>query len=1099
MTENFNILVHKLKLFRRKYYFYKMVKGVLLTLLISILLYTILSVVEYFAYLPSLARTFIFYAGIVFLFGMVLQFVLIPFFQLIRVFRQLNDENLNQIIVRHFPEIKDKLLNILELSRLHDRNYSPEIVLASIDQKINQIKIFNFQSAIRFRQLRFVLIYLLVSILIVGGIVVFDKPVIAESNYRIINYGTRFSKPAPYEFVLQNNDLVVNKGDEYTFLVKCQGEKLPQVVFLNIEGSEYLMKKKEANQFEYKIESVLHPLNFFFTDKEYRSPMYSLQILPKPGISDFTVQITPPEYTRMKKEKNKNVGDLTVVEGTQVQWNFTCIDTDSLYIRFSDEERMTAAAEGKVFTVDNDIYRNTEYRIYIKNSYTDYQEVLSYNVNVIPDLYPEIRVVQTRDSSHYSRFYFMGEVLDDYGFSALNFHLNGEGMDTVFPLQITKNIQNQEFYYTTDFQLFDFASEEITYYFSVSDNDAVNGPKTTTSESYVFLKPSDREIRDFDREQFAEIENKINESQILADEIRKDLKELQYKNLDANVTEWEKSQLVNEIIHKKNQLEKILDQVKVQNDALNNFIQSFASQEQEILEKQNMIEELMEEIFSDELKELMEEFQKLAEEFNENRLNNLSEKLDMSMDDLSKQLDRNLEMLRRMKVEQKIQTIIDEMYKVAEMEQNLAEEISEERNFEETAEKDNKNKEEVNRLEEELKETLKMNKQLKDPLIYDDFAMEFTDIKESFEINKENLEKKRKNKASQSIQNTAGKLQNLAFSMDQLLQSNRMNQHMENIEDIRQLLSNLIWFSFSQEELMMQVAGMDVHDPVFQIVKRNQKSLRDQHTVIKDSLYALAERTPHISNLIGQELLNMDMNMKQTEEKLAEGAIPASRVNQQFVLTSANTLALFLYDALRSLEDQMANCSSGCQNCENPGQKPGGENMDMIRKSSEGMKEQLQKMIEEMKNGQSPKMSKMLGESMMQYEMMQRMLREIINNGSVGSDARETLKKVDQLLEQTRLELMNKSISQKTVNRQNQILTRLLEAEKAEIERDFDEKRESETADQEFYSNPVRYFEFNKQEKNRLENLEQNVFKLSNFYNKKYRKYIEMVKEQGGR
>ncbi len=1099
MTESFNILVDKLKLFRRKFYIYKLVKGFLLTLLVSILVYTLLSVIEYLAYLPSPARTFIFYAAIVFLAVMILQFVFVPFFQLIRVFRQLSDENINKIIVTHFPEIKDKLLNILELARLNDSIYSSEILLASIDQKIKQIKIFNFQHAIRFKQLRFMLLYLIISILVVAGIVVFDKPVIAESNYRIIHYDKQFSKPAPYEFILKNEELIVNKGDEYTLLLQGLGESLPQVVYLNIEGSDYLMKKKDKNHFEYKIESVINPFDFYFTDLKYRSGSYRLKILPKPGISEFHVQIIPPEYTRMKKENIENVGDLTVAEGTQIEWKFTCIDTDSLYIRFGDQKKITAREEGNVFIADTEVHKNTEYRIFIKNSYIDYKEVLAYNLKVVPDQFPEIRLVQTRDSTLYSRFYFMGEIADDYGFSSLHFHMNVQGRDTVFPLQITKNVTYQEFYYTTDFNLFNYESEEITYYFSVSDNDAVNGPKTTTSESFVYFTPSEREIHAYDKEQFADVESKIQESRMLADEIRKDVKELQYKNLDSNVSDWEKSQLVNEIVNKKNQLEQILDQVKQQNDELNNFIKTFTGKEQEILEKQQMIEELLEQVFSDELKELIEEFQKLAEEFNESRFNNLSEKLDMSMDDLAKQLDRNLEMLRRMKVEQKFQGIIDDLYELADIEEDLAVEISEKRNFEEASEKDGQNREEVSRLRKALEEALEMNNKLKNPLIYDDFDQEFNDINENFDINRENLEKKRRNKASQSIKSTSEKMQNLAFSMDQLLQSNMMKQHMENIDDIRQLLSNLLWFSFSQEEVMMQFSGLDVNDPVLNSLKRDQKNLRDQSREIKDSLYALANRTPQISGLISKELLEMDMNLNKTEDQLAEGSIPASRVSQQFVLTSANNLALFLYDALRRMEEQMASCSSGCQNCEKPGQKPGGENLDMLRKSSEGMKEQLQRMIEEMKKGNFQKTSKMLGESLMQHEMMQKKLREIMNNGNVGSDARETLKNVDQLLEENRLELINKSISQKTLIRQNQIMTRLLEAEKAEIERDFDEKRESETADQEFYSNPVKYFEFNKQEKNRLENLDQNLFKLNNFYNKKYRKYIDLMDEQGVR
>jgi uncharacterized protein with von Willebrand factor type A (vWA) domain len=153
-------------------------------------------------------------------------------------------------------------------------------------------------------------------------------------------------------------------------------------------------------------------------------------------------------------------------------------------------------------------------------------------------------------------------------------------------------------------------------------------------------------------------------------------------------------------------------------------------------------------------------------------------------------------------------------------------------------------------------------------------------------------------------------------------------------------------------------------------------------------------------------------------------------------------------------------------------------------------------MIEQMKNGNSQNMSKQLGESLMQHEMMQQLLREIMDNGSVGSDSRSALQNIDKMLDQTRKELINKSISEKTLIRQNQILTRLLEAEKAEMERDFDEKRESQTANDEFYSNPVKYFEYNKKSDSGIENLEQNVFRLNDFYNKKYKKYFNSINGQ---
>jgi hypothetical protein len=151
-------------------------------------------------------------------------------------------------------------------------------------------------------------------------------------------------------------------------------------------------------------------------------------------------------------------------------------------------------------------------------------------------------------------------------------------------------------------------------------------------------------------------------------------------------------------------------------------------------------------------------------------------------------------------------------------------------------------------------------------------------------------------------------------------------------------------------------------------------------------------------------------------------------------------------------------------------------------------------MIEQMKNGSPQNMSQQMGQSLMQHEMMQQMLRDLMNDGSVGSDAKKSLQQIDNMLEQNRKELINKSINAETIARQNLITTRLLEAEKAELEREFEDKRESETA-KEFYSNPIKFFEYKEKDNFTIEYLNRNAHKLNNFYNNKYKQYLNNIEK----
>lgn len=657
-----------------------------------------------------------------------------------------------------------------------------------------------------------------------------------------------------------------------------------------------------------------------------------------------------------------------------------------------------------------------------------------------------------------------------------------------------RNLCDQEFYFSFDFNEMEQPKGIISYYFSVTDNDVVNKYKTTTSDNFIFEFPSRKEMVNNDKKRFNELQKQVEESRKLAKDIHNDFKNLQLKNMETNVSEWEKSQMMSDIISKQNRLEQLFNQIKQNNENLNNYLDSFNQPNKEMVKKQKQIEKLLEEIFTDELKKLMEEFNKLAEEFDSKKLNELSYEMNLTFEDLQKQLDRNLEMLRKIKIEQKLQDIIEQVNKIAEEEEKLAQNVLEEKNFEEAKEKTEKHKKDLEQLQNELNDALKMNEELIKPMNFDDFDEDFDDIGNSIENSKNELDKKNKKKSGSSLKKTSEKLQNMAFGMQQMLDTNTMEKNMESIENLKQILSNLIYLSFSQEDILSDLQDINSKDPSLVQLNKNQKKILDQSKIVKDSLYALAMRTPQITSMVNNELLTLELNLDKTAQQMEESLFSNARVSQQFVITAINNLALMLNEALENLEKQMANAKKGDQQCAKPGDgKPG---MSLLKESSESIKKQLQKMIEQMKKGQGENMSQQMGKSLMEHEMMQKMLRDLMNNGSVGSGTKTQLQQIDKMLEQNRKQLMNKNINAQIIARQNLITARLLEAEKAEMEREFENKRESESAD-EFYSNPIKFFEYKKKENFTIEYLNKNSHKLNNFYLTKYKKYLNNIENSG--
>jgi hypothetical protein len=278
---------------------------------------------------------------------------------------------------------------------------------------------------------------------------------------------------------------------------------------------------------------------------------------------------------------------------------------------------------------------------------------------------------------------------------------------------------------------------------------------------------------------------------------------------------------------------------------------------------------------------------------------------------------------------------------------------------------------------------------------------------------------------------------------------------------------------------------------MFNALNVQQKRIYIQNQIVRDSLYSLAKRTPQINSTINNELLNIEFNLDKVSDQLGEGLLSEASVSQQYIMTSFNNLALLLNEALENLEKQLANAQPGDCECENPN-GTGKEGMNLLKKTSENIKKQLEKMIEQLKEGDSENMNEKFGQMLMEHEMMQQMLRDIMNKGGVGSGVQRSLQQIDEMLEQNKKQLLNKRVNAEMISRQNLINTRLLEAEKAGLEREYEEKRERQLAD-DFYSKPVEFFNYQKQKKTSVEILNRQSHKLTNFYSKKYKDYIDKV------
>ena len=158
------ILFEKLNRFINKYYKTRILKGFILLIAALLSFLILFALIENFTRMSSFSRKFIFFGYIFINLFILIKFVLIPFFQLLRIGKGLNYIDAAKIIGNHFPEINDKVINLLQLNNLSEKDSG--LIYASIRQKTKSIEPFSFRSVITFKENRKYLKWIALPLLI---------------------------------------------------------------------------------------------------------------------------------------------------------------------------------------------------------------------------------------------------------------------------------------------------------------------------------------------------------------------------------------------------------------------------------------------------------------------------------------------------------------------------------------------------------------------------------------------------------------------------------------------------------------------------------------------------------------------------------------------------------------------------------------------------------------------------------------------------------------------------------------------------------------------------------------------------------------------
>ncbi|MEZ4829168.1 MAG: DUF4175 family protein [Bacteroidia bacterium] len=1081
-NQNRQILDQRIQEFRKKYYTDKIIRGtLLLMLLISSMLFVALLSEGLFGFSSGVRTGIVFSLGALFV-GVLGYMVLWPLSQLLNIARNISDFQIADMVRRAFPDINDKLVNFLQLrGQYGDAN---SLAGAAIDYKAAEIAPVKLSSAINLNLNRKYLWLLLIPVGLYLITYLADPSFLGASGHRLVNYNQAFTPPAPFNISIANAPEKLVAGQNYTFNISVDGRELPSELFIfirddNEDGGQFIdynLNKTSPTEFEYTLSDIKEDFTFYVANQEVQSQNYSVDVLKRPFIKNFEVSIVYPPYTGLGTEKlEPNVGDFKVIKGSTVKWELKPQGEIEEAWFVSDEKYAFRQAEsGDLFSLSRQMMNDMDYFIsLVSPEEITNIDTVKYKVNILQDRFPSIYIFSPNNDYLVNLDPVMPldlEIADDFGFTKMSlfyrFTRSG-GTSTVsneykeYPLTISSKTLLQGLSYFVDLTSLGLREgDELEYFIRVWDNDGVSGAKATTSATYRVIHPTLDAKYDEINETQDQVKSDLEKIKKTSEELKEAYKKMQEKLLDQKKLSFDDKKEVQRMIDEHKQMLEQLKEAQEKFEETKEQLEDNQMISEETLQKYEELNKFLEEMENPEIEKLLQELQEKMENLNPEDIMNKMEQLQLNDEEMKESLERTLELLKQLEVQQKIDELRNKLDNM-EAKQEMLNEKLEQAETPEDLENLSDRQEELNEQMEGVKEDLDDLKEMKDNTKtpdgekmenleekaeqteseMDNASEEMQKAAEQMQENgKKNKKEAQQNmdNASKSQKNAQQKLQEMSEELSNMQMNMQMQQDQENLENLRVLLENLLKLSFDQEDLRDEVKALKYGDPSLNNKSQNQKKLQDDMELVSDSLASLAQRMFMIQKMVLDESKSITENMDKSQVFFRNKQVPMISYHQQAAMTSINNLANMLSDVMKQVQEQMKNAMPGQGMCKKPGDNP---NMKSLSEQQQQLNQQMQQMMNS-KNMSPEKMAEMAA----RQEAIRKQLKEahdkIRENG--GKELGD-MEKIMKDMKESETELINKQLTHETLMRQQEILNRLLQADQSVRERELDDKRESKT------------------------------------------------------
>lgn len=904
-----------------------------------------------------------------------------------------------------------------------------------------------------------------------GGLLLFLIPLLfaPESTQRYAQFWSEFEQPIPYEFTVEPGNTTLEQGSEFRAQIRFEGnipEDLNIAMRTDVE-SDYRRRgldETEEGVFAAPVIELFDDLSYYIEMDGYDSEHYRAEVQHLPRFRDLQVEVHAPAYTGLEPESytypfsriEAFPGSRAEIEGQpnktleQAQY-LSSVRGDSIELHLSDEDDSIYTATLDVNEADTAAFHlKDEYGLQNRNRFEFEIALREDQAPTAEILHPE-REKQLISPGPVDLVY---EITDDFGFSAVTLHYELRKAYVDEPITGSAQLDVPAGDEAIDDKVWDLETlqmgsmDELTYWIEVSDNNTVTGPQTGQSAPHVITIQSLAEQLTDQRDREDDVERSLDDIQTQYGEFRETIEQLRREIQENPEGDWEQSQILDDMKEQRQDLDEQVEELQRDFDELTEQLEQSGTLSEDTQQLYNELQDLMNEIDDPDLMRMIEEFQENLRNMDQTQMREMLDEFEFNEDRYRDRLERTVDLFKQLRLNADLDSMSRLFDELGMQEQEILD--SDELGDEEIRQQENI-REEMDELHERLDQMAddppERHRRMMEE-IQESYGQEMDHLKQQLEENIEGMQggDPDEEQLRDQQQDIRDQMQQMSEAFAETRESMQQEQLNVNIATLKSILGGLVHLSVAQENLTKETVQLTDNSPAFVDHARRQRNIGRQFQQFTDSLRQVASEVPQFPNQVSDRQRETQRYIERATDYLIDRDVSQAGAAERNALGEMNRLSSLLADLIDQLEDQAGDGAGDGMTAEQMM-----EQMQQMSQDQQELNQQVQDFINDLQGDRlSQDELERLEQIAEQQNRIREQLRELQRRGGFrsGDETLSELERINEEMEETIRDLRGGQTDDIMVQRQQNILSRMLETEESMQQQDEDEEeRRGETAE----------------------------------------------------